>query len=503
MKIIKNEKYRKFAIIISIPLLFILQYFLFQNGILRPMLKGVEIQIVNGEHIKDIDKYVIMLDETVELSMGKYIWIPSYSKEPNLTFKILDNSDIVYIEGNKMTGLKEGYTSIGVMNGSSLLKKATVKVVKPKVEKLEVKLDDNLVYVGDSSKISSVVEVDYKGFKKANKVTYESSNEDVLQIKNDTIHAVGVGTATIYAKSGDWIEQLTVNIRAKVASIEIDKNIEIEVGQVEKLSPRIVTSPINLKHPKIEYTLVGAKLPISRALALEPDGTIVGIREGEEEIKIRCGNKVEIITVKVNEISITNKSIENLEVTEEIVDNNLILTLTWDYLKGVNDYEVYMKNNLLNEKEFTAIKHVQVQDDELDTIKKVYTTIQIDITNSQDLDIELYVIGVTEKGETSPSNKVKIKYPKESESLNNLIGYFDKEANNIKLTWDPINIEGVTYSVYTKNILNNEDAFTLYENNITTNEFIIGTSEVEVELEVYVVASFNGKTVRSQTIVVK
>ena len=70
MIFVKNKKYRKIAIIISIPILLVAQYYLFKFGILRPMVKGVEIEIVDGEYVKDIDKYVAKLNETVTLSTG-------------------------------------------------------------------------------------------------------------------------------------------------------------------------------------------------------------------------------------------------------------------------------------------------------------------------------------------------------------------------------------------------------------------------------------------------
>lgn len=503
MKLMKNEKFKKIAIIISIPLLLIAQYYLFSSGILRPMLKGIEIQIVSGDYIPDIDKYVVQIDETVKLSMGKYIKIPNYSKEPILTFRVLDNKDVLSIEGDEMTGLKEGYASIGVMHGDSLLKKATIKVVKPKVENLELIIDEDLVYVGDIAKLSSKVETDYKQFDDLSKVDYYSSNEDVLTIENNKVKAVGIGTATVYAKYGEDEDPRTFNIRARVASINIENKIEIEEGQTAKLNPKIITSPKGLKHPKIEYALVGSKLPISRAIALYSDGTIVGLQEGEEEIKITCGNKDLIITVKVNKVSIENKKIENLEVREEIVGNNLILTATFDYIKGVNDYELYLRNNSLNEKEFNAVQNVTVKDDNSGIPTRIEITYQIDISNLEEIDIELFVVGLNENGKTQPSDIKRIRYPKESESIKNLMGYFDNDNNIIKITWDPINIDGVTYNIYAKDNLKNEDKFTLVGEGSTDSEYTINTTGESIELEVYIEAEYNGKIIKSNTITIK
>lgn len=504
MKIIKNEKFMKVAIIISIPLLLISQYYLFKFGILRPMIKGVEIRIVEGEYISDIDKYVIKVDDTLDLSMGDFITIPSYSKTPNLVFKVLDDNEIVSLSSSensfKLTALKEGYTSIGVMNGSNLLKKVAIKVVNPRVENLEIEFEDNLIYVGDKSEIKAKVETDYKDFTQPD-VKYNSSNESVLYIKDNIVQAVGVGTATIYAESGDIVEPKTFNIRAKVTSIKIDKKIEIEEGQVIKLEPEIITSPKGLKHPKIEYTLVGAKIPVSRAVRLDSDGTITGTKEGEEEIKISCGKKSEIVTVKVTKKSIEDKAIENLVVIEEVIDDSMVLTLSWDHVDGVKDYKVYLRNNSLDEKEFSEVKNVSVNED--DENNKIQTSISIDIKDLKELDVDIYVVGVGNGQQTKPSNMINKKYTINKDDINNLIGYFDDSTNSIRVSWDPINVEGVTYSVYKRDLLKGESEFTLHNSGITSNECIINTVENQVEIEVFVTASYDGKVITSKTITIK
>ena len=116
MRIIKYDKHKKLAIILMIPLLLIAQYYLFKFGILKPMIKGVEIKIINGDYIQDIDKYVIRLGEEVTLSSGDYIKIPNYAKDPDISFKILDNNKSLKIIENSdkeentatLIGIKKG-----------------------------------------------------------------------------------------------------------------------------------------------------------------------------------------------------------------------------------------------------------------------------------------------------------------------------------------------------------------------------------------------------------
>ena len=78
LRFFKDNNYIKFAIVISIPILLIAQYYLFKIGVFKPMVKGIEVSISNGDYIKDLDKFTIKLDEEVTLDSGNYITIPSY-----------------------------------------------------------------------------------------------------------------------------------------------------------------------------------------------------------------------------------------------------------------------------------------------------------------------------------------------------------------------------------------------------------------------------------------
>ena len=201
------------------------------------MIKGVEIKIVNGGYIQDIDKYVIKLGDEVTLSSGEYIKVPQYAKDPEISFKVLDDNKVLKIiendenEENTATliGIKKGYSSIAIVKNSRVLKKATVLVVDPQVESLNLDVSRDLVFVGDSAELSSSVEVDYNRFKDSYEVLYESSNENVLKIDGNKIEAVGVGIATLYAKSGDKVDSIKYKISAKISKMELDETLELEV----------------------------------------------------------------------------------------------------------------------------------------------------------------------------------------------------------------------------------------------------------------------------------
>ena len=192
MKSLNKDK-KIILLCLFIPLLFVAQYYVFKVGVISPMIKGVNIKIIEGEYIQDIDKYVVKLGDDVVLSAGDYIKIPQYAKDPKIKFSILDNSKTIKLKDNYkneentviLKALKTGYTSVAVMKNSRVLQKVTILVVDPEVEDLNVCLDGDLKYVGDKAELSSSVQVDYKEFNNTYKVTYESSNENVLRIANN------------------------------------------------------------------------------------------------------------------------------------------------------------------------------------------------------------------------------------------------------------------------------------------------------------------------------
>lgn len=496
MKFIEDKKYKIFIILISIPILFISQYYLYKFGILRPMIKGAEIEIVNGDYIKDIDKYIIKLNETVQLSNGDYIKIPSYAKEQNIWFNILDNSGVLKLEGDKITAQKEGISSVAIMKNSRILKKADIKVVNPEIKLTNI-LEGDLKYVGDSANIISTVESNYNRFKEKEKVTYESTDEDIIKVNNGKLEAVGVGSANIIIKAKDQEEVIFFkDIKAKVAKIDIS-NKEIQVDDTIKLKPNITTSPKNLSNPSIKFEFVDKKSTSDRAIKLYNDGTIVGIKEGIEKVKVICGDKVKIINIKVVKKSITNSKIENLKCTSyDIMDNKAIINLEWDYIKDVYDYDIEVRDNSSNENKFKVYNNIKITQDDISDLGKVKTTIEFELSDNKELDISLRVLGKNNLGYTKPSNIVDIKLPSEDItdiSINNLYYELDEINNTIKLMWDEIDLQGVSYSVYVKNNLNNESGFLLLQDKILNNEYEISLNDESFDFDIYVKAYKNEK----------
>ncbi len=406
-----NYKNKKIVFIaIFLPLLFLVQYYVFKVGVIPPAIKGINIKIIEGDYIQDIDKYTIRLGDSVVLSPSDYIKIPQYAKDPNVKFRILDNSKTIKLKENdnntvEMSAIKTGYTSIAVMQNSRVIQKATIKVVDPSVEKLDVCVDGDLEYVGDSASISSLVQVDYEEFSDNYSATYESSNSDVLKVEDNKIKAVGVGKATIYITSKDKIEAIRYNIVAKLTSINIENDFDLAVGETIKLDPAIITKPKNLKTPNITYRFSQSKMPIERSIILEEDGTIVGIRPGSEKITISCGDdenkKIEVVNINIKQGKIENSMIENVFCEYIIKNNKLQISMKWDILDSATNYDIYIRDNISTNNEFSLYKSITQENYE----KDLSTDIKIDLGKQiEEISYEIYVIGRNEEGNSKPSN---------------------------------------------------------------------------------------------------
>lgn len=414
IRLINRDK-KTIIIILLIPIMFISQYYLFKFGILQPQIKGIEISAVEGKYIKDIDKYVIKLNKGVIFSAGDYVKFPSYAKDPVVEFKSLDEDNKVKIEDNsdnientvKITGKKEGLTSVAIVRNNKILKRFNILVVNPTVVNLNTEIEGDLTYVGDIAKIKDYVEVDFDRFNEKYKVNYKSSNENVLKIEDNKIYAVGVGNAIITASIDSKEQTFKYNISAKLKSISAN-NISVEVGESTNIQASVTTTPKNLQTPKIKYAFAENKLPVQRKIRLDSNGQILGLRQGVEKLLVYCGtgkNKVEkYIYVTVNETSIEDKAVEGFYLNYYFMEDDLILNLEWNEMNNAEIYEIYIKDNKKENSDYELIKTL---DKNSITKKdgKINETIKIESKKSQEFDYDIYVIA---RNQNQISQKSKI-----------------------------------------------------------------------------------------------
>ena len=405
-----NKNKKIILLIIIIPLLLVGQYFMFSKGIISPLVKGVEIKIIGGNYIKDLDKYIVKQGDEVEISAGNYVKIPGYAKDPELWFNVLDDTCIAEIKGNKMKALKEGYTSVAVMKGSRLIKKAMIKIVNPDVESLDLDLSDSLKYVGDKATITSSVAIsNYKKFEDTYKTKYLSSDESVIKIDGDNAMAVGVGSATISGECGGKTVEIPLEIQAKVAKLDVPSEFVLEEGQSATIKAKVTTSPKGLKASKVEYSYSSKKKKDERAAYISDAGKISAIREGTEKILVSCGEKKATIKITVKKRSIKNSSIKNINYSYNVEDEKVKIEISWDSLDGIKNYDIYFKN--YDDEGYEVLKSIpQTEEKE----GKINTNIEVESSDGENDEkgLEIYIVGVGEKESTKPSEKITIKYNK-------------------------------------------------------------------------------------------
>ncbi|WP_243113300.1 hypothetical protein [Romboutsia sp. Marseille-P6047] len=131
---------------------------------------------------------------------------------------------------------------------------------------------------------------------------------------------------------------------------------------------------------------------------------------------------------------------------------------------------------------------------DLDNESKIKTTIEVDISDLKDIDLDIYVVGVTDKGNTNISNITNIKHSIEEieEDVINLIANIDKDDNIINLEWN--SIDNCEYNIYIKDMAEGNDEFKLLASNLIDTNYTVNISE-NIDIEIYVCAISNGNEI--------
>ena len=194
------------------------------------------------------------------------------------------------------------------------------------------------------------------------------------------------------------------------------------------------------------------------------------------------------------------KYIKDLISNYKVVDNKILITLTWSSLEEIYNYDVYLKNNLSDDKSYSVVKSIIMDKIDLDSKNKIKANLEIDLDNINEVDFDIYVVGVTDRGSTNKSNVVNIKHSiedTEKDSIN-LSANLDKDNKNIHLSWN--SIENAKYNIYVKDISKGDQSFVLYAEGISENNYTLNLDGEDLNLEVYVSTVVEGKDEIKSTI---
>ncbi|MDY4560936.1 MAG: fibronectin type III domain-containing protein [Peptostreptococcus porci] len=490
-------------LIFILPILFIFLSIGLKHGYVMPMIKGIDIRIIGGTFITNLNKYVIKVGDEVNVSAGDYIVVPSFAKKPNLKFVILDKKNVLTMKNNKIKALREGYSTIGIMNKNRVLRKATIMVVNPKINDLKINLGSDLNYYGDRSKIQSVVDIEeYKKLEKGYKFNYSTTDPKILKIENDYVEAVGTGEAKLISRYDRKEIQKTIKIYPRVDELSIDKYFEIEQNQSVNLNPSIKTSPNNEKS-EVKYSVLDnvdqskydenkriingdSGIETSYGITIDANGRVNANRIGTYQVEINSGNKKAYTSVSVVKPEFGNIEIKNLQYRLSNDKDSSTLEIGWDFSEYVNTYRVYLKKG---DGEFEAFTNIKAYKRSVPVGNRVSTILKLE----KNQDYQIYVVGYNGVKETKPSNIVTIGKDLNVEFQNRKVKGLDYnidfEKKTIHLKWKHLdNKQKYKYRVYYVNKKLREEKYILYAKNIEKNNVTLKLKDGSINYEFFVVA---------------
>lgn len=405
------SKYKKEISIVlaAVFTIFIAQYIMFDKGMISTRLYDFQINISEGQHIIESDNSIVIpLDSTININID-YKIMPFYGKEGDISYIIQDDKIAKFNDDNSISTISEGQTSLNVIKDNKIIHTYKIIVVEPKVESIELSIDKELHQVGDTANIQTEIIKNYE-FDIDTEVRYRSTDNKVVVVDEDgMVEVVGAGKASIIATCKDVQAEEEIIISVVVEDINVEQEIELEVGGKHKLYVDVITNSDNKYKPKVMFSLEENDDTKNQIISMDSYGNIKAINEGTQVINITCGKLEKSVIVTVKPKNISSLKIENITETHEIIDENLIINLIWESL-GINgdyEYDIYAKF-----KEETDFKLIG-------TTSKEYSTYSIeydlsDYTSSGYVDI--YVVGRSDDGQSQQSDTVNIKFFYEDES---------------------------------------------------------------------------------------
>ena len=500
------HKKKQLGIIAVIPLLLFGIFYGLKYGYISPMVKGIDIRIIGGTFITNVNKYVIKQGDTVSISPGEYIMVPDFAKKPSLKFAVLDNKSVISIKGDKLTANKVGYASIGVLNKNRVLRKATIMVVNPKITKMQVSLDKPLKYYGDKSKINANIDIDdFKKLERGYKLKYASTNDKVLRVENNTVEAVGVGEAKLISRYDRKETQTTIKIEPRVYKLELDDIYNVEQATSQNLNARIATLPINMK-TKVSYRVLDSDkydtnkkvafgesgLETSYGIEIDDKGNVRANRLGTYLIEAKSGNMLDKALVSVGPTKFENLEPKSFQYRYEIRNGKLNIELGWDHNQRINSYDIYVRDKIKGE-DYSLYTRTRVDNAKIPYGNRLSELLRFDIGSGSDFDYDIYIVGNNYMGEKTKNSKIlhisnSIGDSFQNKAVKNLEAVTDRENSTVRLKWTPIDSAKYSYRVYYVDKSRKGGNHILMAKNIQKNSSTLKIDRSKINYDFYIIA---------------
>lgn len=292
-----------------------------------------------------LNKNQIIMDAGSEEKLTATI-TPANATEKNVTWKS-SNPDVVTVSGGKLTAVKRGTATITASVGNHT---ATCKVRVNGTDVRGVLLTPQTLTMttGDTQTLNATVQP----FNASNrKVTWESSDESVANVKDGVVTAVKAGSAviTVRTEDGGYTADCTVTVKGAVVNgVTLNQSeLSLKKGTTGKLTATV--TPANAQNKKVEWVSSN-----ERVATVATDGTITAENEGEAIITVftEDGNYTASCVVTVTEAK--NDNVKENKGVQKDADGNVII-----YVNDVPHTEMVAFYNLYDTQE-EALAHLQI-----------------------------------------------------------------------------------------------------------------------------------------------
>ena len=253
---------------------------------------------------------------------------------------ISTNEKVVTVDNNgTITAVGGGTAKVKAIasNGKAVACKVTVPYVA--VTSVNLQVTNAEVYVGDEINVSDDMSILPENATDKS-VTWTSSNTSIATVdQNGKVKCVGVGTATITAKSVDGAEGVcTVKVRGiPVISVTLDQaNYTVEEGGSFKLNATIL--PEDATKKTLTWTTSNEKVA-----KVDQNGKVTAVAAGTATIKAKSSNSkvgkcvvtvakknIAVESVKLNKTSVAIGKGETITLTAAVAPSNATnKTVTW------------------------------------------------------------------------------------------------------------------------------------------------------------------------------
>lgn len=317
------EKKNKLIITILIIFILLVSGFILYNTVLYKQFKNP----------------IILKEDNIILIKGD-VKILNYESvyEDKIEWISTDNSIVSVYNGLlKANGVGEATIIVKGSNNKQLTIKVTVlnKIIS------NIELNDEIITlsVGEKKELSYKIEP----IDAVNDLIWESSNNDVIKVNNNTIEALKIGESIITVRSNNIKKEVKVIVDTiNINNIIFDKtNIDLYLN--EKLKLNYTIDPINSTNSNLVWNSSN-----NEVVSVE-DGVITGIKSGSSIITATSFNgvnssiNVNVINKEILEINNSNKYLFGKS-------NNIIVSSNKE-IDNLFVVELYKNNNLINKKE--------------------------------------------------------------------------------------------------------------------------------------------------------